>query len=125
MDFLPGEVDEVPFSIAAMSVWKEGFDISSLLHGDVVSDDQLQVFGEDDVLLDEVGTLSVRKNLGPFGMFDQIAAGPSVCDDNRRRLLGVSVAWFVTKGHLGVGVENREATECSQARSCCKLASKL
>ncbi len=80
------------------------FDIGGLLHGDVVRDDELKVFGEHHVLFDVVGTLSMRQDLGPFGVFDDVSARTAMGDENWRRgscrsfEIGIGNAALLRKG---------------------------
>ena len=46
-------------------------------------DDELTILRQHDVLLDEVGTLSMRQDLGPLGMLDKVTARAAMCDDDR------------------------------------------
>ena len=68
-----------------MSVWIDRFDVGRFGHGDVMRDDELAIFRQHDVLLDEVGTLSMRQDLGPLGMLDEVPACAAMCDDDRLR----------------------------------------
>ena len=88
LEFCDGEVEGVPAAVGAMAVGEEGGGVGDGVDLDVVEDDGDIVFGEDDVLFEEVGGHAVGEGFGFERVFREIAAGTAVGDDERRGGVG-------------------------------------
>jgi hypothetical protein len=84
LEFGDGEVEGVPAAVGAMAVGEAGGGVGDGVDLDIVEDDGDIVFGEDDVLFEEVGGHAVGEGFGFERVFREIAAGTAVGDDEGR-----------------------------------------